>query len=60
MHLEIATLSEINLTENDKYHEITNVWTLIKNDTKELIHKIDSKISKSNLRLPEGKRWGKG
>ena len=33
-----------------------------KNDTKELIHKTetDSQISKSNLRLPQGKPWGKG
>ena len=33
-----------------------------KNDTKELIHKTetDSKISKPNLWLPKGKRWGEG
>ena len=38
-------------------YEITNMWTLIKNDTKELIHKIeaDSETLKPNLWLPKGK-----
>ena len=38
-------------------YEITNMWNLIKNDTKELIHKAerDSKILKPNLSLPKGK-----
>ena len=42
-------------------HEIANNWNLI-NDAKELNHKTDtdSKISKPNLQLPKGKRWGKG
>ena len=33
-----------------------------KNDTKELVHEIEtnSKISKPNLWLPKGKHWGEG
>ena len=36
-------------------YEITNVWNLIKNDTRELVNKTesDSKISE-----PKGKCWG--
>ena len=45
-------------------YDITNMWNLVKNDTKELIHKTktktDSKISKPNLGLPKGKSWRKG
>ena len=40
-------------------HEITNIWNLI-NDTKELIHKTDLKISKPNLWLPKGKHCREG
>ena len=38
-------------------YEITNMWTLIKNDTKELVYKTetDSKISKPNVWLLKGK-----
>ena len=38
------------------------MWNLIKNDTNELIYKIetDAQISKSNLGLPKGKCWGGG
>ena len=37
-----------------------SMWTQVKNDTKELIHKMekDSQISKSILWLPEEKHWG--
>ena len=37
------------------------MWNLIKNDTKELIHKTetDSKISRTNLGLPKWKRLGR-
>ena len=37
------------------------MWNLIKDDTKELIHKTEteSEISKANLRLPKGKCCGK-
>ena len=39
-------------SEKDKYHEITDMWNLIKKkDAKELIHKMEtsSKISKPNM-----------
>ena len=42
--------------EKQVSYEITNMWNLTKNDTKELIHKIetDSKILKPNMWLPRG------
>ena len=40
---------------------MTNMWNLIKNDTKELIYKTDTdSILKPNLWLPKGKRCGEG
>ena len=38
MDLEIIILSEVSLTEKDKYHNITYMWNL-KNDTNALIYK---------------------
>ena len=45
--------------EKVKYHEITNMWTLTKNDAKELSYKTEtvSKILKPNLWLSQGKHW---
>ena len=61
MDLEITILSELSQTEKDKYHMVSLMWNLIKNDTNELIYKTetDSQISKSNLWLPKGKHEGK-
>ena len=61
MDLEITILSELSQTEKDKYHMVSLMWNLIKNDTNELIYKTetDSQISKSNLWLPNGKHEGK-
>ena len=55
MALEIIILSEV-LTQRQISYEITNMWNLIRNDTKEFYHKteIDSRISKPNLWLPKG------
>ena len=41
-------------------HDITYMWNLKKkkNDTNELIYKIDSQTSKTNLWLPKGKGQG--
>ena len=36
------------------------MWNLVKNDTKELIQKTESKISKPNLWLPKRKLCGEG
>ena len=46
--LEIIILNEVSQTEKDKYHMISHMWNLIKNDTNELIYKTetDSQISK--------------
>ena len=33
------------------------MWNLVRNDTKELIHKIERD---SKLNLPKGKSWGEG
>ena len=58
MDLEIIILSEVSQTEKDKYlNDITSMQNLKKNDTNELIYKIetDSKTKKTNLRLPKGK-----
>ena len=41
MELEIIILSEANQTEEDKYHMILPLYTIFKNDTNELIHKIE-------------------
>ena len=41
MDLEIITLSEVSQTGKDKYHDITYLWNLKKNDTDELIDKTE-------------------
>ena len=41
MQLEIIILSEVSQTEKDKYHMISHMWNLIKNDTNKLIYKIE-------------------
>ena len=41
MGLEIIILSEVNQTEEDKYHMILLLYTIFKNDTNELIYKIE-------------------
>ena len=60
MDLEIIILREVNQTEKDKYHMISLICGIYKNDTKELIQRteIDSQTQKTNLWLPTGK--GKG
>ena len=56
---ESIILSEGSQAEKDKY-DITYLWNLIKNDTKELIYKTNSQILKSNLGLPKEKLLGEG
>ena len=41
MDIEIVILSEVSQTEKDKYHDITYMWNLKKNDTNELIYKTE-------------------
>ena len=42
MDLEIIMLSEVNQTENDKYHVIALTCGIQKNDTSELIYKTET------------------
>ena len=55
MYLEIIILSK---SDKDKYH-ITYMQKIMKNDTNELIYKIDSHTQKTNLWLPKEKCEGK-
>ena len=50
-------LSEISQTEKDKYHIISLICGILKNDKNELTYKteIDSQTWKTNLWLPKGK-----
>ena len=55
MHVEILILSEVR---ERQIYDITYTWNLI-NDTKELIYKTDSEISKAELtngKCGEGER----
>ena len=54
--LEIVILSEVNQTE-EKYNVTSLMCGIYKDDTKELIYKIetDSQTQKINLWLPKGK-----
>ena len=57
MDLEIIILSEVSQTEKDKYHMISFIYGILKNNTNELIYKTetDSQRWKTNLWLPKGK-----
>ena len=60
MDLENVILNEVRKRKIPyKSHDITYMWNLIKNDTKELIYKreTNAQISKPNLWLPKGKLW---
>ena len=41
MDLEIIILSEVSQTEKDKYHTISLIGGILKNDTNELIYKTE-------------------
>ena len=53
--------SEVSQKQKDKYHMISLMCGILKNDTNEFTYKteIDSQTQKTNLWLPKGK-WGKG
>ena len=59
--VEINILSKVSQTEKDKYHMISLICGIYKNDTHELIQrtKIDSQTQKTNLWLPIGKGRGR-
>ena len=58
MDLEIIILSEVR--QRQILYDITSMWNLIKNNTKELIYKTEtnSQISKLHLALAKGKLGG--
>ena len=41
MDLEMIILSEVSYTEEDKYHMISLICGILKNDTNELIYKTE-------------------
>ena len=59
--LEIIILSEVNQTEKDKYHMMSLIHGIEKDDTNELMYKTErnSQTSKTNLWLPKEKGWGR-
>ena len=61
MDLEIIILSEVSRTAKDKYHLISLICRIFKNDTNELIYKTerDSQSLKTKLLLPKGKGGGR-
>ena len=59
MELEMIIPSEVSQTEKDKYM-ISLVCGILKDDRNELICQTDLQTLKTNLRLPRGKRRGKG
>ena len=62
MDLEIIILSVVSQTEKDKYHIISLICGIQKNDTNELNYKLetDSQTLKTNLWLPKEKGRGEG
>ena len=62
MDLEIIILSEVSQAEKDKYHIISLLCGIQKNDTNELIYKTetDSQTLKTNLWLPSEESGGGG
>ena len=60
MDTDTIILSEVSQTEKDKYHIISLICGILKNDTNALIYttEIDSQTLKTNLWLPKGKGGG--
>ena len=60
MGLEIIILSEVSQKKKDKYHMISFMHVIFKNDKNEIIYKTetDSQTQKTNLCLPKRKGMG--
>ena len=43
-HREVIILSEVNQTDNDKYHDTAYMWNLKKKDTNELMYQYKTEI----------------
>ena len=60
VELDIIILSQVSQKEKDKYNMISLLCRILKNDTHDLIYKIemDSQTQKTNLWLQKGKCEG--
>ena len=56
-NLEVIILSEVNQTKKDKYHMISLICGILKNNTAELTYEteMDSQIQKTTIWLPKGR-----
>ena len=60
LDLDIIILSEVSQTEKEKYHMISLLWGILKNDTDELIYKTETDSDIENkLVVTEGERGGR-
>ena len=53
--LEIIILSEVSLTEKDKYYMISHMWNPKNNTNESTDKRKSSQTQKTNLKLPKGK-----
>ena len=61
MDLESIILSEVSQKEKDKYHMISLICGILKNNTDQLIYKTGTDLQAENkLRVNKGKRGGGG
>ena len=59
MDLEIIILSEVSQTEKDKFHMIPLICGILKNDTNELIYKIETDSQTTIRKQTYGCQGGK-
>ena len=61
MDLEIIILSEVSQTEKDKYHMLSLICGILKNDTNGLTYKTGTDSDLENeLMVTREKGWGEG
>ena len=60
MDLETVLLSEVSQTEKEKYHDISYMCNLKRNDTNDLIFTKQTELIENELMVARGKEWGKG
>ena len=61
MQIESIILSEVSQKEKDKYHMISLICGILKNNTDQLIYKTGTDLKAENkLRVNKGKRGGGG
>ena len=59
--MDLESVIEVSQTDKCQYNMISLICGILKNDTNELIYKmeIDSQTLKTDLWLPKGKSWGR-